>query len=214
MTSSPSGWGECGRHARERRAHAPARGPPAAGRRSEVAGPGRDPRRAARGPCRCRGLGPAVRLRVLPRAVRAEPWAARAERMRPWRPGDGLRSNQTVAVAVLLRVELKRREGWPRCEPGEVLTPVPLEMVNVDLPPPVIFVACLSRLRGFYQVLGRKTGQCWKIGVDSGCAALRNLKVKLGHVGSTQPSLLGDRILLGKSLEKTRDRRRRPGLSN
>lgn len=50
--------------------------------------------------------------------------------------------------------------------------------------------------------------------MDSGGAALRDLKVKAGHVGSAQASLLGDRILLGKSLEKTRGRCRRPGLSD
>lgn len=50
--------------------------------------------------------------------------------------------------------------GRQMCEPCEVLTrkrwSVALEMVNVDLHPPVIFVLCLSRLRGFYHVLGRK----------------------------------------------------------
>ncbi|XP_060271081.1 uncharacterized protein LOC121819422 isoform X2 [Ovis aries] len=50
VTSSRSGWGECGRHARERHAHAPGPAPPPVGRRRAAAGQGEGDRAGGAGP--------------------------------------------------------------------------------------------------------------------------------------------------------------------
>lgn len=50
VTSSQSGWGECGRHARERRAHAPGPAPPPVERRRAAAGQGEGDRAGGGGP--------------------------------------------------------------------------------------------------------------------------------------------------------------------
>lgn len=208
MTSSPSGWGECGRHARERRAHAPARGPPAAGRRSEVAGPGRAPRRAARGrvaaadsdrPFACASVVLRGRQsRILGGAHGADAaWAP--GRWAAQQPNCCCRcsSRGTETAGGVAKVGAERgadsekvvgafRNGKRTPAPTSHFRRVPLAT------------------QGFLSGPGwGGTGQCWNIAVDFGGAALGNLKVKLGHVGSAQPSLLGGRILLGKSLGKT-----------
>lgn len=105
MTSSRSGWGECGRHARERRAHAPGPAPPPVGRRRAAA------RREEGAVAGSAGAGPGL-VQPLARVSSRQPTESPSPGLRALRgvrppgrrsrPGDGLPGSQTVALASLL----------------------------------------------------------------------------------------------------------------
>lgn len=99
VTSSRSGWGECGRHARERHAHAPGPAPPLVGRRRAAAGQGEGDRAGGAGP-----TAGCLRPAALASVPGGRPGLRGPRGARPlvrWLgPGDGLLGNQTVAIAL------------------------------------------------------------------------------------------------------------------
>ncbi|CAI9160614.1 unnamed protein product [Rangifer tarandus platyrhynchus] len=109
VTSSRSGWGECGRHARERRAHAPGPRPRRWGDAARRLGRERETERVRAADSRVSSPGGSLKR---PRRTGSRSLGLRGPRgARPlvqWLgPGDGLLGNQTVAVAFLLSVEPK-----------------------------------------------------------------------------------------------------------
>lgn len=110
VTSSRSGWGECGRHARERHAHAPGPAPPPVGRRRAAAGQGEGDRAGGAGlTAGCLRL---AALASVPGGRGAEVLGFAGQEVRGHWCGGWGRETGCSATKLLLSLWNRNREAW------------------------------------------------------------------------------------------------------